>query len=83
MNFSRLISLTLQKMWVKDATCVQTVYMLDLLGFLNCMFERYSCYFIFNELLLNFSQRLGTRRAFARLIDLRLQKVWEDWDAMG
>ena len=64
-----------QKVWVNDATCVQTADMLDILGFLIHMFERYSCYFIFNELLLNFSQRLGTRRAFARLIDLRLQKL--------
>jgi hypothetical protein len=50
---------------------VQHVYktadMLTFLGFLIRKVERYSCYFTFNELLLNFS----------RLIDLTLQKLWE------
>jgi hypothetical protein len=69
MNFSQVNGWDLQKGWVNDATCVQTADMLNILGFLIRIFERYSFYFIFNELLLNFS----------RLIDLRLQKMWGDW----
>jgi len=54
----------------------KTADMLTFFGFLICKVERKSYYFIFNDLLLNFSQRLGTtRRALARLIDLTLQKV--------
>jgi len=34
----------------------KTANMLNLLGFLIRMFERYSFYFIFNDLLLNFSR---------------------------
>jgi len=45
----------------------KTADMLAFFGFLNCMFERYSYYFIFNDLLLNFS----------RLMSLSLQKVLE------
>ena len=40
--------------------------MLDILGFLIHVFERYSIYFVFDELLLNFS----------RLMSLTLQKCW-------
>ena len=62
MNFSQVNGWDLQKVWVKDATCVQTAYMLDILGFLIRMFERYSFYFIFNELLLNFSRLIDSRK---------------------
>jgi len=42
--------------------------MLTFLGFLICMFERYSYYFILFDLLLIFS----------RFISLTLQKLWKD-----
>ena len=51
MNFSQIMDSDLQKVWVNDATCVQTADMLDISWFLFRIFERYSFYFIFKELL--------------------------------
>jgi hypothetical protein len=39
----------------------KTADMLDFFGVLICKFERYSYYFIFNELLLNFSRLMSSR----------------------
>jgi hypothetical protein len=38
----------------------KTADMLPFLGFLKYMFERYSYYLIFNELLMNFSQMMSS-----------------------
>ena len=62
MNFSQIMDSDLQKGWVNDATCVQTADMLDISWFLFRIFERYSFYFIFNELLLNLSRLIDSRK---------------------